>query len=304
MKKFIFPIILVVLIVLELIYMDKIKEFTSNFINNRPELVIAPTNEYTKNYDFLYVKQDKEYVPYSINDIKNIYYSTINNGWNEFTFYCPDEYELCLKDVQSIRSNNMMLTTFNNFVNPYNSVSIIETSYDDSGEVNLKLDKLYTDDEIKAINAEVDKIISENIMPEMSDENKIKTIHDYIINNTEYDIERNEHGSSKYKSNTAYGALIEHQAICSGYTDLMAIFLDKLGFKNFKVSSENHIWNAVYINDKWLHLDLTWDDPVSARGPILDHKYFLVDNNELVKQDGEELEIHKFDKKVYLEFNY
>lgn len=304
MKKFIFPAILIVLIVLELIYMDDIKQAASNFINNRPELVIEPSNDYTKNYDFLYVKQNKDYIPYSSTDIKNIYYSTINNGWKEFTFYCPDEYESCLKDVQTIRSNNMLLTTFNNFVNPYNSVSIIETSYDDSGEVNLKLDKLYTDEEIKAINIEVDKIIKELITNDMTNEDKIRTIHDYIINNTDYDVERNEHGSSKYKSNTAYGPLFEHQAICSGYTDLMAIFLDKFGIKNFKVSSSNHVWNGVYINDKWLHLDLTWDDPVSSRGPILDHKYFLIDNSELTKIDGPALDIHDFDKKVYLEFNY
>ena len=304
MKKYIFPIILITLVILELVFMDDIKKIASNYLNNRPDLVIGPKNEYTKKDDYLYVKRNEDFIPYSLNDIKNIYFTVINNGWKEFTFYCPDEYESCVKDVQSIRSNNMLLTTFNNYVNPLNSVIIIETSYDDSGEINLKLQKQYTDEEINIINKEVDRIIKENINSSQSDEQKIRIIHDYIINNTEYDVVRNDTGNSVYKSDTAYGALIEHEAICSGYADLMAIFLDKLGIKNYKIASTNHVWNAVYVNNKWLHLDLTWDDPVSNRGPILDHKYFLIDNNELIKSDGNEIDIHTFDKKVYLEFNY
>lgn len=73
-------------------------------------------------------------------------------------------------------------------------------------------------------------------------------------------------------------------ATCNGYTDLMAIFLTKIGFNNFKVattpdeisySTTGHIWNAVYLNDEWLHIDLTWDDPVSSDGKdYLFHTYF------------------------------
>ncbi len=83
----------------------------------------------------------------------------------------------------------------------------------------------------------------------------------------------------------------------------MSLLLDKLGIKNFKIASKTHVWNAVYINNQWLHLDLTWDDPVSERGPILDHKYFLITTDELVKADGDDIDTHVFDKTVYLEFN-
>ena len=135
----------------------------------------------------------------------------------------------------------------------------------------------------------------------MSINDKIKTIHDYIINNTSYDVERNDHGTSEYESNTAYGALIEHQAICSGYADAMAIFLSKFNIENYKIASATHVWNAVKINNTWYHLDLTWDDPVSDQGEILDHKYFLVTTEELKKTDGELFQ-HQFDPTVYLEF--
>ena len=113
----------------------------------------------------------------------------------------------------------------------------------------------------------------------MNQEEKIRAIHDYIINNTEYDVERNETGTSNYDSNTAYGALIQGKAICSGYADAMALFLARFNIPNYKIASGTHVWNAVYINNTWLHLDLTWDDPVSKKGNILD---IILVNNMIV----------------------
>ena len=283
--------------------MNDIKKVATDIINNRPKLLIEPSNEYKKDYDFLFVERNDEYIPYSIKDIKNIFFSVINNGWEEFTFYCPTEYEDCVKDVQTISGNDILLTDINNYAAPFNSFTSIETTYDDSGEINIKLKKLYDDNKIKRINAVVNRIIQENISDSMDDEKKIRVIHDYIINTTEYDKVRNDQGTSQYDSNTAYGALIEHEAICSGYADAMGIFLNKLKIKNYKIASKTHVWNAVYVNGKWLHLDLTWDDPVSNRGPILDHKYFLISNEELLRADDENIDSHEFNKTVYLEFN-
>ena len=303
MKKYIFSIILATLIVLEIIFMNPIKEFAIKIINNRPDLIILPSNNFTKHYDFQFVKISKDYVPYSIGDIRNVFFTMINNGWTEFTFYCPSEYEECVKDVQTISSDDTLLTNINNYANPFNAFNSIETTYDDSGEINIKLDPLYTKTEINNLNNIVDKIIKDNTNSSMSDEQKIRSIHDYIINKTEYDKERNDTGNSNYKSNTAYGALVENKAICSGYADAMALILDKLNIKNYKIASKTHVWNAVYINNQWFHLDLTWDDPVSERGPILDHKYFLITNEQLIEADGDEIDTHLFDKTVYLEFN-
>ena len=41
------------------------------------------------------------------------------------------------------------------------------------------------------------------------------------------------------------------------------IILDKMGVLNIRISNNKHIWNLVYLNNEWLHLDLTWDDPVN-----------------------------------------
>ena len=301
MKKFIFPFILLLLIGIEIYYLDDITLYVSKILNSHPDVIIGAKNEYTKDYDFLYVKDSKDFIPFSYGDVKNIFYSIINNGWEEFTFYCPEEYSNCIKDVQIISNNATVITNINNFANPLNSFMTINTSFSDSGEVNVSLTRLYDDNKIKEIDKITDDIIKNNTNNSMNIKDKIKAIHDYIINTTDYDIERNDNGDSQYESNTAYGLFFQHKAICSGYADGMAIILSKLGIENFKIASGTHVWNALKLDGNWYHLDLTWDDPVTDSGSVLDYKYFLVDNDELKSADGE-LEEHKFDKSVYLEF--
>ena len=141
-------------------------------------------------------------------------------------------------------------------------------------------------------------LIKEKITNNMPTREKIKVIHDYIIDNAEYDKLKYENkNDTTYKSNTAYGVLIEGYGTCNGYADAMAIFLDKLNVINYKISNEEHIWNLVYLDGKWYHLDLTWDDPISDINVNRD-TYFLITTNTLEKiNDG----THKFDKSIYTE---
>ena len=132
----------------------------------------------------------------------------------------------------------------------------------------------------------------------MTSQDKIKTIHDYIINNTDYDeLKTNNINDETYKSNTAYGVLIQGYGICSGYADTMAIFLNQLDIKNYKISNENHIWNLVYVNGLWKHLDATWDDPISEFNANR-NTYFLISTEELIKLNDD---THSFDKLIYSE---
>ena len=147
------------------------------------------------------------------------------------------------------------------------------------------------------INYKVDEIYKNVYKESNTLEDNIKAIHDYIINHTQYDKERADSKIVNYKSDNAYGVLIEGFGLCGGYTDTMALFLDKLNVKNYKVSTDNHTWNRVYVNDKWLHLDLTWDDPISEDGKnVLDHNYFLISTNDLKAIEKNE---HNYDPAIY-----
>lgn len=270
-----------------------------------PEMVIKDGNDYVKKNNYYFVSQVDDYVPYDYDDLKNIFYSVLNQGWDEFTFYCPVEYKECLDDVYKISNDKVLLSNINNFVHPYNSYSSIKTLYDETGEVTIKVYHLYSVNEIENIDAEIDKIIANNTNSNMSDKDKILALHDFIINNTKYDTIRanSSDNTSDYDSARIQGVLYDHYAICSGYSDIMAVMLNKLNINNYKISSETHVWNAVYLNGKWVHLDLTWDDPVSTSGKdILDHSYFLIDNETLKELDTENSD-HIYDKSVYYEMS-
>ena len=313
MKRFIITILCLGCIAFITINYDKYSDFLANKITDSHTIIIQDKNEYAKEDDFSFIGRNKDYIPYSYNDLLDIVYTTINNGWNTFTFYCPSEYADCINDMEEISRDDVTLTHINNYVHPYNSFTILSTSMAESGEITLKVQHVYNDEQIKAIDLEIDRIMSLIIKKDKSAYDNIKAIHDYIINNTKYDQSTIE--DETQTSSIAYGALFDHLATCNGYTDTMAIFLNKLGVKNFKIattendlhnSSTGHIWNAVYLDGKWLHMDLTWDDPVSNTGEdILYHKYFLVSTEEMQKADAGEVNIeeHNFNVKYYPEFN-
>lgn len=310
MKKYIVSIICLLLIVYVAIKYNSIVSFATNFFTNKQDPIILSGNEYTKNEDYLYVQRSKKFSPLSKQDILNIYYSIINNHWDTFTFYCPSEYESCTEDITNLSNDAVTLSNINNFVHPFNSFSSIKTSIDSQGEIIVKVTYLYTKDQISYINNEVDKIINENYTNDASLADNIKRIHDYIINTTTYDVDY-KNNKDKYTYN-AYGTLHNHLATCNGYTDVMAIILSKLKVNNYKIAynpsgdtnEDGHVWNAVYIDGKWLHLDLTWDDPVGDGHDYLYHKYFLVTTEEMKEADNGDVQIveHNYDKYIYQEF--
>ena len=113
------------------------------------DIVIPKANQYVKEDKYLRLEQVDDYVPYKYDDLINIFYSALNQGWKEFTFYCPQDYVDCLNDVAAISKDETLLTDINNYIHPYNSYSTINTYYDNTGKITLNIEYLYTEDEIK-----------------------------------------------------------------------------------------------------------------------------------------------------------
>jgi transglutaminase/protease-like cytokinesis protein 3 len=215
----------------------------------------------------------------------------------DFTFYCPKEYSNCISDVNDVANDQNTISNINNFVHPYNSFKTLKTEVDITGKVDVKIEKVYNDEMIIILNYKVDEIIKNEIKETDNIKTKIKKIHDYIINNTSYDKERSDKKIIKYKSDNAYGVLIEKYGLCGGYTDAMMLFLERFKVPNYKIATENHIWNYVKLNDDWLHLDLTWDDPITSNGkPMLDDAFFLIDDDELKSKEKEQ---HSYNADIY-----
>ena len=158
------------------------------------------------------------------------------------------------------------------------------------------MDTWQTQDEVENAIKEVDEK-AKNIIASAkgSRYDKVKYIHDYIVDNAEYD------NSDKTNNGNMYGLLIEKNAVCEGYAKAFQYLLDLLDIPNIivygeginsKNESEYHSWNYVQMdNGKWYAVDTTWDDPiVIGNGRITEdikHEYFLKGSNSFFNKHKE-----------------
>ena len=255
-------------------------------------------NKYRKKENYGYVKINENTTLKNKDDVKNMIYTYLDAGWDYYTVKCDADYLDCTNDIKEIVQNNTYLTDLSNFVHPFNTFDKINTTFAASGKVKLKKEPRYSDSQIDTLNKKVDEIYKENYDSSKNVSENIKIFHDYIVNHTKYD-QSNTTGLSNVGSSSAYGVLIDGIGICSGYSDAMQLFLEKMNVKNYRISSSTHEWNLVYVEGAWRHLDLTWDDPIMSDGSdALKEDYFLIDTNTLLsKDDGE----HNFDSSIYIE---
>ncbi len=292
----IFGIISIIFVTILNFYPDKVRDFIDEKILKK-EFIIAKANDYYLNSNFEYLQNYTDDVS-NKEELLNYIYYVVNTGSDYADGECTKEYTDCTKDLTEISADEEALSIINNFVHPYNSFKTISFTFNNQGKFSLIIEHIYSKEEITEINYIVNLKIQELTNDKMTNEEKIKNIHDFIINNTEYDQLKTENiHDTTYKSNTAYGVLLQGYGICSGYSDTMAIFLNRLGITNYKISNDTHIWNLVYINGIWRHLDATWDDPISEYNENRD-TYFLISYEDLQKLDDK---THNFDKSIYKE---
>ena len=258
-------------------------------------------NDYFLEDNFTYVNNYQDVNIKSKKDLINFLYFTLNSGTPHIERYIDKSYDNYYQEIEDLLKSNSLndlISIINDFVHPFNSCSSINIIYGKNHSISIDVNKIYSEEEIIILNDIVDNIINNNITDDMTDKEKIKVIHDYIINHTEYDRLKYENiDDNTYKSSTAYGVLVEGFGTCSGYADTIAIFLNKLGIVNFKISTDDHIWNLVKLDNKWYHLDTTWDDPISQNNVNHD-TYFLIDYKRLKElNDG----VHDFNKYIYPE---
>ncbi len=289
---------LVILFILVFIYREPITEYIVEKIIFSKEIYIEEPNQYALDYDFEYIKTTDDFIADNRQEILNIIYTSLNNGYDNFYFYC--HYEECQEDVSDITEPENLIT-ISNYIHPYNAYRRVYVSTNSFDKVEIRIEKSYTNDNINSINLKLDQIIKEIITDDMSDKEKITVFHNYIIDNTVYDsnyLETNLNDIDN-PSHKALGPLFFGKALCGGYADVMAIFLNRLNIPNYRISSSDHIWNFVYLDNNWYHLDLTWDDPVTDSGVNMRLDTFLLITTEQLENLN--TNYHIYDKNVYPE---
>ena len=131
-------------------------------------------------------------------------------------------------------------------------------------------------------------VIDSIITPGMTDYDKIRAVHDWIVENTYYDVVNYYAGTVPNESYNVEGVMVNHRAVCDGYSKTFECFMDALGIECERITgtanngstSGSHAWNRVRLNGEWYYIDVTWDDP--ARGPSFpdfnhpNYNYFLI----------------------------
>ena len=294
MKKFLQVMFLLFIFLTVVFYRNTIVSYISKLFFYSEGVEIAKPNEYALNYNFLFVQNTNSFYAKDKQQLYNVIYTGLNNGSESFYFFC--DYDECINDVNKMSQEESYLN-LNNFVHPYNSYKKLYISITNYNKITISVLKSYTEEEIYNINIKMKEIENEILNDDMTVKEKIQAFHDYIVNNTSYDSAYDENPNSK--SHIAVGPLFNHVALCGGYTDSMAIFLNRLNIPNYKISSELHIWNLIFVDNRWLHLDATWDDPVTNNNTnLLLDKFFLIDTPKLKSYNTG---YHNFDNNIFLE---
>ena len=155
--------------------------------------------------------------------------------------------------------------------------------------------------EVNSSTAEFDSYVQSivDLIPESySDYEKILFVNDYLCTNYKYDV--------NYNVYDAYNLFKTGVGVCEAYTSAFMAIMDELSIKSDSIFSDemNHIWNLVELNDKWYHIDVTWNDPCDEYYDTnllgrARHKYFLLSSERIENIDSYPDNHYGFDADSY-----
>ena len=126
-----------------------------------------------------------------------------------------------------------------------------------------------------------DEILNKIIDYSFSDIKKVLAIHDYLIKHVTY---KESYSAVSYVSHTAYGAIIENEAVCEGIAYGFSYLLKRVGIKSTVVDGEadggGHAWNIVKIGSECFHFDVTWDLLRQNESHNMIYDYFCLSDSD------------------------
>lgn len=143
------------------------------------------------------------------------------------------------------------------------------------------------------------EVLRQIINDDMTDLEKVKAIHDWIVMNVVYDedllskVYLNPDDLNKYIGFHLEGVFLDNKAVCEGISKAVTVMCNIEGIpcvtvEGYQAENPNgvgHAWNKVYIDGKWYILDVTSDGTI-IRGEyeVLSYKYFLINESEYSKK--------------------
>ena len=229
----------------------------------------------------------------------NLFYDTLSKeGGDEVLI---QEYQSAIEAFTYDNPEAFFLDPNKMYINIETKTKLYKKEYNvyvDNGDSSSYLtdefaSKSKVDEAIESVREVRDNLIAKKTQ---NDYKNIKMVHDYLVNNIEYD-----ETLSKKNIYNIYGALSNNLSVCEGYAKAFKYIMDGMNIPTIIVigegvnstgEREKHSWNYVKLNDKWYALDVTWDDPIVRGGGVLSEKakyrYFLKGKNTFDKDHKEE----------------
>ncbi|MCL2884974.1 MAG: hypothetical protein FWF49_05775, partial [Oscillospiraceae bacterium] len=122
----------------------------------------------------------------------------------------------------------------------------------------------------------------------LSDYDKELWIHDWVAKNVVYD-----DSLQKPWIHTLYGSLVNHVAVCDGYSRAVQYLLYQAGVQCLmgmgSAGDVGHAWNIVRVDGAYYQLDVTWD---GTAGDGISYAFFNLTTDEILRD-------HTFDTGEY-----
>lgn len=221
---------------------------TNDEVDNSPVAVVIENEEPTSEINNVYyynLLSDKQKQYYDLLLVASSNYENKISGSFKFN---SDDFTAALF---AFSSDYPIYYWWRNGVNTsYTDDSFTSTSSDSKNNAEENINKLI---EIK------DDILSQCLVE--NNYETIKNIHDYLVNIIDYD-------TTNENAHNIVGSLIEHKAVCDGYSLAFKYLLNEAGFNCNIIEGQaientnlaDHAWNIVELNNKWYLCDITWDD--------------------------------------------
>jgi Leucine-rich repeat (LRR) protein len=151
--------------------------------------------------------------------------------------------------------------------------------------LSLNSDEITNMDEAFKLYAKANEITKLIIKPGMTELEKEKAVHDYIIFNTKH----NSEDYRWYSSSNAYGVLLNGSGVSDGYASATQLLLNMAGISSVKVMGflnsngtvQSHAWNIVEIDGVSYHVDTTLDDPTPDMKNLAKYDYFNLTDSKI-----------------------
>lgn len=119
--------------------------------------------------------------------------------------------------------------------------------------------------------------VQELISPQMSTMEKVRALHDDLVNRATYDLP---------SGGSCTAMLLTDRGVCEAYSRALWLMLRMVDIPCLIVAGhtdEPHAWNLVQVDGEWYHVDATWDDPtiIGSNRNVLSHNYFLITDSQI-----------------------